>query len=126
MSGAVHRLADGRLSCGGFYTLPPDEGPDQPFTGRGDEAWPEIRSRIFDRDCGVCHVCGQEIDREYYECGHIVDRAAGGSDRDHNLVAMCNVCNRAKPIHETREEYLAWVRDYVPPWKRSWEEWFRR
>jgi 5-methylcytosine-specific restriction endonuclease McrA len=77
------------------------------------ESWSSIRERIIQRDNGICHVCGYDLNAapQYYECGHIVDRVAGGSDLDENLVVMCCLCNRVrKPVHETREEYEAWLR----------------
>lgn len=73
------------------------------------EAWSSIRVRVFARDGGTCHLCGCLVPFEYYECGHIIDRCRDGSDRDSNLVVMCNVCNRLKPVHTTRAGYLDWV-----------------
>ena len=74
-----------------------------------DESWGAIRSRIWQRDRGVCQVCRERIPTVDYECGHIVDRCAGGSDLDDNLVVMCISCNRFKPVHASRAEYDAWV-----------------
>lgn len=81
------------------------------------EDWNKIRARIYLRDAGACHPCGLPIDPDHYECGHVIDRCCGGSDRDSNLVAMCIMCNRLKPIHTTRATYLDWadmVRDRGP------------
>ena len=86
-----------------YGSLPPRE------QRKTDESWGRIRLRIWDRDNGVCQVCGERIRFEHYECGHIVDRVCGGSDLDDNLVVMCSSCNRWKPCHETRQEYDAWV-----------------
>lgn len=77
------------------------------------EPWENIRQRIWERDGGVCDVCGDTIPIEHYDCGHIVDRVCDGTDLDDNLVVMCNVCNRLrKPLHETPEQYYEW-RDKV-------------
>jgi 5-methylcytosine-specific restriction endonuclease McrA len=75
------------------------------------ESWSTIRRRIWERDKGVCQVCGYDLNNEpqYYELGHKVDRVAGGSDMDDNLCVQCNCCNRLKPVHETLEEYDAWA-----------------
>lgn len=73
------------------------------------ESWSIIRSRVFARDRGVCLVCGLPILSDDWECGHIIDRCVGGTDRDANLVAMHTMCNRIKPLHETRDAYFAWV-----------------
>ena len=71
--------------------------------------WLHLRALVYERDHGVCQVCGDAIDRDSYECGHIIDRVVGGSDRLSNLVCMCITCNRLKPLTETREQYIAWA-----------------
>ena len=71
-------------------------------------SWETLRWLVYERDGGICRVCGQPIEPEHYECGHLQDRVAGGLDIPENLIAMCNVCNRLKPVHDTREEALAW------------------
>lgn len=73
------------------------------------EGWSTIRARVFARDRAICHVCGQAVAADDYECGHIIDRCADGTDRDSNLVVMHVLCNRMKPVHVTRAEYLAWL-----------------
>jgi HNH endonuclease len=77
-------------------------------------SWDQTRQRIWERDGGMCQVCGDAIEWQEYECGHIIDRWLGGSDRLSNLVCMCIVCNRLKPLTETRAEYMAWVRQGGP------------
>lgn len=77
---------------------------------RGTEAdWRATRKLVYRRDGGICHVCGRDVLWDGYECGHIVDRVCGGTDRPSNLVTMCIICNRLKPMHESRVEYLAWI-----------------
>ena len=71
--------------------------------------WEVLRRHIWERDKGICQVCGKRTVPEDYECGHIIDRFVGGSDRPTNLVVMCTGCNQAKPFHETREEYNEWM-----------------
>lgn len=73
------------------------------------KSWHAIRNRVFKRDRAQCHVCGSTVPRSFYECGHIVDRMCGGEDRLSNLVTMCRTCNRLKPVHETRDEYITWI-----------------
>lgn len=73
------------------------------------EPWRKIRMVVWERDGHICQVCGKEILYKYYECGHIVDRMLGGSDEYENLVVMCNLCNRLKPLTQTRQEYDVWV-----------------
>ena len=71
--------------------------------------WSHLRAIVYERDRGTCQVCGDAVDLNSYECGHIIDRIVGGSDRLSNLVCMCISCNRLKPLTETREEYIAWA-----------------
>jgi SOS response regulatory protein OraA/RecX len=76
--------------------------------------WSHLRALVYERDHGVCQVCGDAIDLDSYECGHIIDRVVGGSDRLCNLVCMCISCNRLKPLTETREAYIVWASEGGP------------
>ena len=76
--------------------------------------WSHLRALVYERDRGMCQVCGDAVDLDSYECGHIIDRVVGGSDRLSNLVCMCISCNRLKPLTETREEYIAWASEGGP------------
>ncbi len=71
--------------------------------------WNTLRKRVYERDGGVCYVCNEVVPWERYECGHMVDRSIGGPDCLENLVCMCGRCNAFKPLHDTREEFNAWV-----------------
>ena len=74
-------------------------------------SWGTIRKQIWERDGPVCQVCEAPIEQGAWECGHMVDRMCGGSDRQTNLVVMCSLCNSLKPPHRTKEEYQAWLAD---------------
>jgi hypothetical protein len=76
--------------------------------------WSHLRVLVYERDRGVCQVCGDTVDLAFYECGHIIDRVVGGSDRLSNLVCMGISCNRVKPLTETREAYIAWASEGGP------------
>ncbi len=72
--------------------------------------WSNKREIVYERDNGICHICGKHVPWEDYNCGHIVDRCCGGSDRLSNLVCMCAYCNDVmKDCHETREQYVEWL-----------------
>lgn len=89
-------------------------------------SWAKLRKAVFARDGGICKVCGREVVwGKNYECGHIVDRCAGGKDEMENLVSQCYICNRTKPVHDTREEYEAWVAE-GGGFKAVWKEALRR
>ena len=47
--------------------------------------WKKLREQVWLRDEGTCLVCKKKIDKEFYDCGHIVDRCAGGKDELENL-----------------------------------------
>ena len=68
------------------------------------ESWSVIRRRIYERDRGVCQICGRQtrIDGDY-ECGHIIDRYVGGSDRDDNLLWSCAALATVSSRSTTRE-----------------------
>lgn len=70
--------------------------------------WNRLRKLVWERDSGICQVCGRTLSWEQWECGHIVDRCVGGTDKPGNLVVMCIICNRLKPLHVTHEDYEAW------------------
>lgn len=80
----------------------------KPYRAKPGE-WRRLRKQVWERDNGVCQVCGQAFEYEYYELGHKVDRVCGGDDVLDNLCVMCNVCNRLKPLHENLDEYNQWV-----------------
>lgn len=54
------------------------------------------RHAIFERDEGVCHLCGDPAERENFHLDHVVPRARGGSDDPSNLKVSHPACNMAK------------------------------
>lgn len=99
----------------------------------GLPSWQTLRSLVYERDGGVCFVCGKSTPWEYYELGHLHDRCAGGSDHPENVVVMCVTCNRLqKPVHHSRADAIAWAKSTrsFNGWRRSapplreveWEE----
>jgi hypothetical protein len=82
-------------------------------------SWAVLRQLIYERDDGVCWVCGEWVEIEHYECGHLIARLCGGLDIPENLVVMCNVCNRLKPEHDSIEAVTAW-RDSLPDGPAWW------
>jgi hypothetical protein len=52
-------------------------------------AWRKIRQRILQRDQNCCYWCGAEANT----VDHLIERSAGGTDDEQNLVAACAKCN---------------------------------
>src|ERR1041385_999670 len=58
---------------------------------------------------GMCFCCGlAEISRDNFECGHIISRAAGGTDEINNLVPVCGKCNKSVG----KKNMLEFIRHY--------------
>lgn len=65
--------------------------------------WEKTRARILERDQGLCQPglakgevhAAQQVD-------HRIPKAAGGSDEDANLQAICTACHNAKTARESR------------------------
>jgi 5-methylcytosine-specific restriction endonuclease McrA len=96
-----------------YGTQPRDLRNDSSGTRRlRPEPWSFVRERIWQRDKGICQICGVDLrgcHRTWgWRCGHIIDRVAGGNDEDHNLVVMCEPCDQLKPVHWNVDEYEEW------------------
>ena len=54
------------------------------------------RMAIYERDDGVCHICGFHVEVEEFEVDHVFPRIRGGSSDSSNLKASHRACNRRK------------------------------
>lgn len=68
------------------------------------------RFRILSSHGFTCRYCGRAAPGVSLEVDHLVPIAAGGSDKDYNLVAACVECNRGKS-GQVLDETLLWCRD---------------
>lgn len=69
-----------------------------------DWAWRKLRKRILVRDRYLCQVClALGIVTPATQVDHIANKAAGGTDDERNLQAICDPCHASK----TRAEALA-------------------
>ncbi|TIP70327.1 MAG: HNH endonuclease [Mesorhizobium sp.] len=67
------------------------------WIGRTDntKAPPRVCQRVFDRDKGICHFCGQQIQPgQAVETDHIIALINGGENREANLAPI-----HKKPCH---------------------------
>lgn len=70
---------------------------------------PGRRLMVLARDRSTCVYCTAVLSEENFVLDHLQPVAQGGTNRKHNLVAACEVCNRrrgeSKPIEFLRENY---------------------
>ena len=70
---------------------------------------PQRRLMILARDRNACVYCTTALSEDNFFLDHLVPVAKGGTNRKHNLVAACEVCNRrrsdSEPISFLRENY---------------------
>ena len=57
---------------------------------------------------GNCFSCGDSINIECWDCGHIVSHADGGDMSLNNLVPLCSSCNRSMG----RQNLYEWMKEY--------------
>lgn len=68
--------------------------------GYGKE-WEATRLRIMERDDRLCQPClHMDMVTPASQVDHIVSKAAGGSDSDDNLQAICVPCHKIKTAQE--------------------------
>lgn len=78
--------------------------PNGVATARASRLPPSLRLRVFDRDGGVCVLCGQAVrrfaryrgDMSVGEVDHVVAVSRGGQNEPANLRLLCLSCNRGK------------------------------
>ena len=70
---------------------------------------PERRLAVLTRDRHACVYCTAPLSEKNFVLDHLVPVARGGTNRKHNLVAACDVCNRRRSdtdsVHFLRENY---------------------
>lgn len=70
---------------------------------------PGRRLVVLSRDRQACVYCTTALSEESFVLDHLVPIAKGGTNRKHNLVAACEVCNRRRgesdPVQFLRENY---------------------
>lgn len=70
---------------------------------------PGRRLMVLSRDQQACVYCTTALSEENFVLDHLVPVAKGGTNRKHNLVAACEVCNRRRgesdPVYFLRENY---------------------
>lgn len=65
---------------------------------------PRVRSRIFDRENGICHLTGAKIDpvRDAWDLDHRIPLILGGEHRERNLFPALKEPHRKKTAAEVK------------------------
>lgn len=60
------------------------------------------RLAVFERDGGLCHICGAKIDgtREAWELEHVIPIALGGDDDESNVRPAHVACHKGKSAQD--------------------------
>ena len=70
---------------------------------------PQRRVMVLARDGNACVYCTTALSEDNFVLDHLVPVAKGGTNKKHNLVTACEVCNRrrsdSEPIEFLRENY---------------------
>jgi len=67
---------------------------------------PVLRQAIYDRDKGICGICGEFVERKAMTLDHLVPISRGGEHTADNLQTAHRVCNCRKHAR-TMDELLA-------------------
>ena len=79
--------------------------------------WQKIRKLVMLRDGGLCQSClANGIVREATEVDHILPKAKGGTDEDHNLQAICKSCHQDKTALESAhsDKRVSYYPEWLP------------
>ena len=63
---------------------------------RGATVDPVSRAVVFERDRGICHLCGKRVDPKDWHLDHIVPLSQGGEHRYKNVAVSHPTCNMRK------------------------------
>lgn len=93
---------------------------------------PQRKIAIKKRDNYQCQICCEEFDEDDLVIDHIYPYALGGSNKDINLMALCEECNDDKgkkleyyQSEEGRVKILLNIRDFTSnlPWIKNFGKW---
>ena len=56
----------------------------------------DIRERVYDKQDGICPICGEHFDINEMEADHIIPWSKGGKTEESNCQMLCMKCNRTK------------------------------
>lgn len=56
----------------------------------------DIRERVYEKQKGICPICGEHFELEEMEADHIIPWSKGGKTEEDNCQMLCMKCNRTK------------------------------
>ena len=54
-----------------------------------------LKKMVYERDKGICQICGKKVDPFNFEIGHNKAHAKGGKLTLKNAILLCPTCNRS-------------------------------
>lgn len=113
---AIRHLRDKREAAGlpRDWSRTPKSAFKALYPNAKTEEWD--RMTVFEKDGGVCYLCGQYILIPNFEPDHVVPTSKGGDDTYDNLRAAHQTCNCAKK-DLTLDEFKqtgSWIRLHKP------------
>lgn len=98
-----------KVHAGDCPSAPIWQKPVGKQSGRGGRPWQRKRAAVFERDGFLCQICMRVGVVRVVTlhgslagvCDHIIPLAEGGSDRESNLQAICQQCDREKTHAES-------------------------
>jgi 5-methylcytosine-specific restriction protein A len=76
------------------------------WIGKTDDAKipPRVRQRVFDREGGKCHLCGQPIIGKKWALDHVKALINGGENRESNLRPVHVSCHAIKTAADVADK----------------------
>ena len=56
----------------------------------------DIRERVYEKQNGICPICGEHFELREMEADHIIPWSKGGKTLEENCQMLCMKCNRTK------------------------------
>ena len=77
-----------------------------------------VKLRVMARDDGRCIICGLSG----FPNAHYIPRSQGGLGIEQNVVTLCPVCHQRYDNGDKREEYGAYIKQYLSWAYENWNE----
>ena len=70
-----------------------------------------VVDELYNRQKGLCAICGEEIKRKSFEVDHVIPFSYGGGNERGNLQLTCLRCNRSKSNSVDPNDLLKYLED---------------